>query len=303
MLNLAPEILQLNREGLISDDAAGPLVVQERREVVSLYAEVRTLAWLGVMMIAGGIGVIVSKNIDRIGPVAIAVAIGLASAACYAYAIRRRRSAHHGLLDEYVLLLGALILSADVGYIEHQFHLLGPEWPRHFLLLAIVHGATAYYFDSAALLSMSIAALASWFGIERNVDTFFTDQASTAMRAFTCAAVVGVWRVVNRRPGFTRVFDHFALNLGLWGGLILTFNDDWRYLGTLIVLVLAAVAVAYGWRVRAESFAMYAIVYATIAVDVAVLSAIRDFYMFWLVVSSAAAIAALFLVHELYARR
>ncbi len=306
MLNLAPEVLQLNREGLISDEAAGPLVAQERREIVSIYAEVRSLAWIGVMLIATGVGVIVSKNLDRIGPIAIAIAIGAAAGGCYAYAVWRRRSARHGVLDEYVLLLGALILSADVGYIEHQFHLLGAEWPRHFLLLAVVHGVTAYYFDSAALLSLSIAELASWLGIERNADTFFTDKIATAERAFLCAFIAGVWRFANRRAGFTRVFDHFVFNLALWGGLILTSNRDTRNLGCGLVVVIAAAAIVHGFRQRAESFVIYAYVYAVVAIDVVVISGTwNDESLMWayLLVSTSAAVAGLFVLHRFYDRR
>src|SRR5450759_5260251 len=166
------EIRQLREEGALPAEVADVMIAKERREVVSVYTEVRVLAWAGVMLIVTGVGIIVSKNLDRIGPIAIAAAIGIASAACYGYCVAQRRSAHRPLSD-YILLLGALLLSADVGYIEHQFHLLGSEWPRHFLLLAVVHGATAYFFASRTLLSLSIAALASWFGFERNAGALF----------------------------------------------------------------------------------------------------------------------------------
>ena len=46
----------------------------------------------------------------------------------------RRRAGRTHLADDYVLLLAALLASADIGYIESQFHLLGPVWQRHFLL-------------------------------------------------------------------------------------------------------------------------------------------------------------------------
>lgn len=297
MLNLAPEVMQLEREGLVTPEAAGPLVAQERREIVSVYAEVRALAWIGVMLIASGVGVIVSKNLDRIGPLAIAAAIGIASAACYGWTVWRRASARRGVLDDYVLLLGALILSADVGYIEHQFHLLGAEWPRHFLLLAAIHGVTAYVFESAALLSLSIAALASWLGIERNIDTFFTNSVGTATRAFVCAGIVAVWRFANRRREFTRVFDHFILNLALWGGLILTFNRSTEYLGLLAVLVLAAVTIGYGFHERAESFVIYGYVYAVIAIDAVIVRGPLS-----LALSTAFAVAGLYLLHDKFKR-
>ena len=79
MISLEREILDLRDGGVITPDRAAPLIAEERREIVSLYVEIRVVAWLGAMAVAAGVGVIVSKNIDRIGPIAIAVGIGAAS--------------------------------------------------------------------------------------------------------------------------------------------------------------------------------------------------------------------------------
>jgi hypothetical protein len=226
------------------------------------------------------------------------VVIGAASLACYAYCVWRRATVH----SEFVLLLGALLLSADLGYVEHQFHLLGSEWTAHFFVLAVIHGATAYYFDSATLLSLSIAALASWFGIERNIDTFFTSSVLTSMRAFTCAAVVGTWRFMNRRTQFERVFDHFIANLALWGGLILTFQRDTRPAGALLVVVMAVLVIVYGFRKRHEAFVIYAYIYGVVAVTIFVVDVIYDnhndeFMFFFITLTMIAAIVGLFVVH------
>lgn len=299
MLSLEPEIVQLRDEGRIAAGVAAPLIAQERREIVSLYTDVRVLAWLGVMLVAAGAGIILSKNLDRIGPVAIATVTGMASLACYAYCAWRRAPSRASAHTEFILLLGALLLSADLGYIEHQFHLLGSEWTAHFLLLAIIHGVTAYAFDSGVLLSLSIAALASWFGIERNTTTFVTNNVGTSVRAFACAAVVGAWRFINPRPQFERIFDHYIANLGLWAGLILTFRDETRALGTLIVIVLAVPAIAYGFRKRQEAFVIYPYVYAVIAVTAFVVSPVEDetVVFFFVTVAMIVAIAGLFFLH------
>jgi hypothetical protein len=167
-------------------------------------------------------------------------------------------------------------------------------------VLAAIHGVTAYLFDSAALLSLSIAALASWLGIERNVDTFFTDKVDTAGRAFVCALIVSVWRFANRRAGFVRVFDHFILNLALWGGLILTFNDDTQHLGFLVTVALACVTIAYGFRQREESFVIYGYVYGVIAFEYELFQIVHDevLRLLFLTVSMGVVVAGLYLLHD-----
>jgi len=288
----------LRKKGIAARKRFADRDAVERREIVSLYTEVRGLAWLGVMLIVTGVGIFVSKNLDRIGPIAVATAIGIASAGCYFESAWRRAHSRISFLSDYVLLLGALLLSTDVGYIEHHFHLLGPEWPRHFLLLAIVHGATAYAFSSAALLSLSIGALAAWLGIERNIDTFFVRSTETAMRAFVCAGIVAMWRVANRRREFERVFDHFIANLALWGGLILTFDDSTRNAGATVVIVLAVLTIAYGFRKGAEAFLIYAYIYAVIAIDVLLAPQNEIGGLLYMTLSTIAAIVGLFVLHR-----
>ena len=63
---------------------------QPSREPFSIQNELRFVMWGGVMLIAGGVGVIVSKHLDEIGPLTLAVAIGAAAAACYIYAWLKR---------------------------------------------------------------------------------------------------------------------------------------------------------------------------------------------------------------------
>lgn len=100
------------------------MIAGERREVVSIYPEVRLLTWAGVMLISSGVGLYIAKHLDDVGPLAIAVIIGIAAIACYAWAWWKR-SREVSLADDYVLLLAALLASAGVGYIEHHYHLLG----------------------------------------------------------------------------------------------------------------------------------------------------------------------------------
>ncbi|TMK24308.1 MAG: DUF2157 domain-containing protein [Actinobacteria bacterium] len=297
-----PAVISLEPELTALPDT-GVLIARERRDAVSIYPELRILTWAGVMLISTGVGVYITKHLDDIGPLAIATVVGLAAAACYAWAYwKRSRTA--SLADDYVLLLAALLASADIGYIEHHYRLLGNSWPRHFLFLAILHAATAYFFRSRLVLSLSVASLAAWLGIERrSVDAIFESAIETSLRAFLCAAIVVAWRAVDRklRPAstFSSLFDHAAANLAFWASLILAAHDETRLTGCLIAIALAAASMIYGQRTREGTFVIYAWVYGTIAVDIAICNAIRDeiFITFYLLVSTIAAIVGLFLTH------
>jgi hypothetical protein len=256
LLSFESEISQLRPR--LGDPLADTLIARERREVFSVHAEVRIAAWAGALLVASAVGVFIKNNFDLFDRAFLAGAIGVMAAACYAWCWKRS-----GIVSDYVLLLGALILSADVGFIEQQFDLFGEHGERHFLLLALIHGVTAYRFGSRLVLSLSIAALAAWMGLDRNLD--IDDSIEFSLRAFACAAVVLVWRFLNRNPDFSRVFEHFAANLALWGGLLLL--RDAPSTACLITLTLAALVIAWGFRTGVESFVLYAFVYAVIAID------------------------------------
>jgi hypothetical protein len=264
----------------------------ERREIVPIGDELRALAWIGVMLIATGVGIIVKKHFHEIGPLSIAIILAVAAISCYVFALWRRPS-----IRDYIVLLGALLISADVGFIESQWRLLGAEWQRHFLLLACVHAAAAYYFGNRAVLSLSIAALAAWLGIEKH--EIFASHTDLAYRAFICAAILLIWRIANRKTDFTPLFDHSATNIAFWGALTLTADDATRVIGLLLTLIFAAGALKYGLRRRRELFLMYAGVYALIAIDIVIVDWLHGTIVTaaYLLVSTIAAIAALFVIH------
>jgi hypothetical protein len=320
MLSLEPELESLRP--ILGDARANALIARERREVFSVYPELRIGAWLGATLLATAAGILLENNLERLGPLALAIFIGLAAAACYAWTWLRRarasvekRKEERGkrnarrlssflvppssflyVVDDYVLLLGALLVSADVAFIESQFHLLGDDWKHHLLILAAVHAATAYAYGSRMVLSLAVMALAGWIGFEKN-----RGPDDLAIPAFITAALLSVWRQLDRRlhgPEFSRTFEHFAANIALWGGL--TLLHDAALLGAAITIAVAAVVAWWGFRTRHEPFVLYALVYAVIAVVVLVLQQVHDRKsgLLVIVLSIVASIVTLLALHK-----
>ncbi|MFZ2490743.1 MAG: DUF2157 domain-containing protein [Thermoanaerobaculia bacterium] len=286
--------------------ATDPLLRRERREVFSIYPELRVIAWAGAVLIATAIGIVIKRHYDVIGPVAVAALVGILALVCYAWAWDHRHRS--SLVDDYVLLLGALVVSADVAFIETQFHLLGGAWPRYLLVLAVVHGLVAYVFDSRMVLSFSISALAAWIGVDRqSIERGTYDEIDFAGRAFTCAATLLMWRVLDERyrarTTFRRTLEHFAANVALWGGLALLVDDDMRAVGTLISVALAAFAVFWGVRTRSEPFVLYGFLYAVLAIAIfLVIEAGHEMASLLIFTSLVGAIAGVVAIHVSFRR-
>lgn len=298
MLSYESELERLRP--LLGQAATDTLLARDRREVFSIHPELRILAWGGAMLLATAAGIVLKNNLDRIGPLALALLMALAAAACYAFVWWRRGKAH--LVDDYILLLGALLVSGDVAFIESQFHLLGDAWHRHFLLLAIVHGITAYVFRSRLVLSLSITAIAAWLGVR---DTAFGEGSTYSVRAYACALLLLMWRTVHLRydhnpaRDFATPLEHFAANLSFAGAIALMFDDHTRFLGCLLALAVAAVVIFWGMRTRREAFVLYAFLYAVLAVDVLFIDLVREETLgfLFLVLSSIGAIVGLIAIH------
>jgi hypothetical protein len=272
MHSLESEYRELQAAGLIDEAAASRAAALERGSIFSVFEELRFALYAAVAAITAGIGLVVKDNLDRIGPITLMAMLALASAACYAAALRKHRQGRERSIGgDYVLLLGALIVSADLGYAESQFHWLGTEWQWYLLILAAFHGVAAYGLNSRLVLCTSIAALAAWFGIEGQADILFNAGGSAVklgVNAIACAGTLLVWRAANRRlhglVTFESVFENFAANIGYWGALALCLTPGARLFGLLLLAALAAASIFKALHSKEEIFAVYGTAYAAL---------------------------------------
>jgi hypothetical protein len=273
MLSLESEYRELRAAGVIEDALASRSIAVERGEVFSVSEELRVSMYAAVAAITAGVGLLLKAHLDRIGPLALVMALGAAAAGCYATAIRTRlRGETRSTAGDYLLLLGALMTSADLGYAESQFHWLGQNWSWHLLILFALHAGTAYVMDSRMVLSLALTSLAAWFGVQGDVVKsleYGEALARTGDRALICAAVIVGWREIHRRSGaiqpFREVFEHFAANLGFWGALALCFESGTRLGGLACAGALAFVTIRHGLRRAREIFVIYGIGYSAVA--------------------------------------
>ena len=277
MHTLEPELRALHAAGSIDEATAARALARDRGRVFSLHAELRAALYAGVLLVMSGVGIILARNIERIGPLGIVLALALAAAACSVPAVRAKRAGRAPTIaGDYLLLLAALLVSADLGYAERQFTLLGPLWSWHLLLLALAHAALAYAFASPLVLAASLTALAGWFGVSGLPgDVLQQSSLELGARALACAALIAAWRHADRRARpdsrFTDVFDHFAINLATWGAIAWCAEWPWLAAGLPALAALAYASVRHGLRTGREVFLVYGTVYAAVGACVTAL--------------------------------
>jgi hypothetical protein len=300
MHTLEPELRTMQAEGVIDDATASRSLALDRGEVFSLHLELRATLYAGVLLVLAGVGTLLARNLDRIGPLAIVLVIAFAATACGVPALRAKFAGRpRTVAGDYLLLLAVLLGSAGLAYAERQFTLLGPWWSWHLLLLAVVHAAIAYVFASPLVLAASLTSLAGWFGVGGTLGDALHLSYTTPMlgaRALACAAVIAAWRSADLRARpdkhFSDVFDHFAANLAFWGAIAWCLAWPWLAAGLPLLAVLAYASVRRGLDTGREAFLVYGIAYAAIgicAVAVPRLHGMTASFAFVLMVVSAAA--------------
>jgi hypothetical protein len=223
-------VARLRAEEILSAEQATFFDRVARRQLVSVWLEIRILLYVGVLLLTSGVGLVVSEFHREIGPWTIALGIGAAAAACLIWVARESPPFSWGevrspsIAFDYVLLLGLLLFASDLAYIEASFTVLGPRWAHHLLVVGLVYLIAAYRWDSRTVLGLALSTLAAWRGVSISLGSLWRGEAAgLRINAIVLGAlyVVVAWHAVRmqKKAHFEEVFANAGLLL-LLGGLV-----------------------------------------------------------------------------------
>jgi hypothetical protein len=271
--DIAEAIPGLVESGALPPEKAPLLLRVARGQLLSVHWELRTLLYLGVLLITGGVGLLVKENLDRIGPVTIAFAIGLAAAAALGWVFRVsppfswREVPSPNLAFDYVLLLGVLLAAADLAYIEVQFT-LGAAWTWHLLIVSLFTALAAFRFDSRVVFSLALSTFAAWRGISAThfgMDLLDTGEDAVRWNAIACGVLFAGLGLAMLRTDRKAHFEPLAVNLGclLVLGALASGMASQQWVGWTSALIVAGIALgAVAYRFRRFSLFAFGVVAA-----------------------------------------
>ena len=225
-------IARLRADNVLSGAQAAFFDRVARRQLVSIRFELRVLLYAGVLLLTSGVGLLVKEHQREIGPLAVAIGIALAAAACLAWVIRKAAPFSWGEVQspnvafDYILFLGLLLFASDLAYVEVQFTVLGPSWTYHLMVVGVIYLLAAYAWDSRTVLGLAMTTFAAWRGISLSLvhgSLWAADAGRLRWNAialgalYLAAAVLSV--ALRRKPHFEEVFANAGLLL-LLGGLV-----------------------------------------------------------------------------------
>jgi len=275
---------KLHAGGLISDGSLQRIRALEDRRLFSLYWELKTLLYLGVVLLSGGLGILVYKNIDTIGHQAVLIFIALVCAGSFAWCLRhaapfsRAIVAPPNAIFDYILLLACLTFITFIGYLQFQYHFFGEAYGLATFIPMVVLFACAYYFDHLGILSLAITNLAAWMGIVVTPLRILRDNDFDSGRLIYTGLGLGLILVLaglasvgrNFKKHFEFTYTHFGIHILFIAGLAGLFQFHNVYLAWFAGLLgLAFYFYREGLRRSSFYFLVLVVIYTYIAASYA----------------------------------
>jgi hypothetical protein len=219
---------KLHAEGLLSDRSLDKVRAQTRAALFSVHYELKTILYLGVLLLSAGLGILILKNIDTIGHLAVILLIMLVSAGSFTYCLKQKRPFSTEKVEapnpffDYILLLGCLTFITLVGYTQVQYTLFGERFGLVFFIPMVVLFFSAYYFDHLGVLAMAITNLAAWCGIAVTPDKILRENEFDNGTVIITGLLLGAFlEAVAYSSKRFRIKTHFAFTYSNFGAHLL----------------------------------------------------------------------------------
>ena len=273
-------ILQnLQEKGIISPEQSKVISEHEKNKPFSLHYELRTLLYLGITLLTGGLGVLIYQNLDTIGHEIIVGLIAIITIACFSFALWKRENftweevenPHH--FSDFVLLLGCTSFLILEGYLQFQYDLFGLKYGLVTFIPAILFFFCAYFFDHRGVLSMAITAFASWVGVNIAPFTVLEKNDFSAPNFLITAIVLGlvlsglglISEYKNLKKHFSFTYLLLGSNLTLIAALTGMFSHTNWFIYAFISIVLCVGLFLYARKTQSYIFLLMGTIYGYIA--------------------------------------
>ncbi len=162
---------QVHERGLLPGEQRKIIADVEQKRPFSLHWELRSVLYVGILLLSSGLGLLIYENYDSLGHLTILGGIGLLCVAAYGYAWYVRPPWTHALTQskspfgDYALVLGCLLFLSLEGYAQYEYTIFGTRYGLVTFLPAVLFLALAYRFDHRGVLGMGLTALMAWVGV------------------------------------------------------------------------------------------------------------------------------------------
>lgn len=226
--------------------------------IFSINTELLFFLYVSVLLFTSGVGIVVYKNIDTIGHIAILAVNFILMLVCFylsfkkAIGFSKKEVVFDNPIYDYLVLAGSILGCIFIGYIQYQYAIFGKDFGLVSLFSAAFCFVIAYYFDNKSVLSIAITAMATFIGITITPKTVLANEVYSNPQLSYYGLALGAVLILimeytireKAKDHFHIVYATFALNLiGICciAGLL----EDYWY----VFVFLMALAIYYFYKV------------------------------------------------------
>jgi len=274
---LPKELLDKN---LITADQFNKIDPVVSGKIVSVFYELRTLLYLGVMLLATGLGILIYQNIGGLGHLFSIIALTFIMIACFWYVVQKGLPYSNDKVKapspyfDYILLLGCLLTIAIQGYLQFQYQILDDNLGLSTLLSALLFFVMAYRFDHVGILSLGITALASFLSLSVSPQKWYSSdffsmssnlQITAIVFSSVLAAIAMALDFKSIKKHFTFTYINFCSLIFFTGATAGLFMGGYYVVYLLLIYIGCVLSFFFAKHKKSFLFLLYAFVFGYIA--------------------------------------
>ncbi|MFZ2906613.1 MAG: hypothetical protein WAZ98_10465 [Cyclobacteriaceae bacterium] len=262
-------------KGFLTEDQYKKIELVTSGKLVSVFYELRSLMYLGVMLFTTGAGILIYENIGEIGHIVSICGLTILILVCFWYTFKHAAPYTNEQVKsptpyfDYILLLGSLLFISVQGYLQFQYGMLDEHLEYSTLITAAVFFFTAYRFDHLGILSLAITALASFWSLSISSQkwysgNFFSEANLHITGIIFSVSVTGIamllhWKSIKKH--FTFTYLNFCMLIFFVSAMVGLFDEA----GYGVYLILIYGGCVFSWYEARQNKSFLFMLYAFIA--------------------------------------
>ncbi|MDB4921945.1 DUF2157 domain-containing protein [Mucilaginibacter sp.] len=275
----------LHAEGLVSDESLQKIRLKEEKPLLfSVHWEIRILLYVGVLLLAAGLGLLIYKNIDTIGHGFVLMLIGAICLGCFYYCFKNKLPFSKGKVlspnsfFDYLLLLACTSLLIFAGYLQFEYKVFGTNYGMATFIPMLVLFFIAYYFDHLGILSMAIANLAIWMGVSVTPKQLLLNSDFNSETIIYTYLLLGILLIAgayasqhfNYKKHFKFSYQHYGIHItyiALLAGYFHYYDSMIAAVWMLGILLLSFLMYKDAFKNKSFYFLLLVVLYSYIAIS------------------------------------
>lgn len=274
----------LFEKNLITEHQYQEISAYRNLNIFSLNAELKFFLYLSVLLFTSGIGVLIYKNLDSIGHIAILSLLLIVIVVCFYFCFKNSKgfqkseTVFENPVLEYLVLAANILTCIFIGYLQFQYKPFGTHYGLATLIPTIVSFFCAYYFDNKSVLAIAITGLAAYIGLSVTpkdlLNNDFYSNETLSYSAIILGGLLILWTIYSSKIAlkthFNLIYLTFALHIISIAAISNLVSDD-NGIWFIFAMILGGCSYYFykaSHEYQAMSLYVFMIIYAYIGINI-----------------------------------